>query len=147
MQFASIMEMIAKPQENAIPVITIMVLVIGAINIFCIIMLKNQKEKKVNSIYKSLGYTSGHLMKANVWFVSLLAAASILVAVPVLLYLYPKIMQLTLGAMFGLLEYRVEYNMLHILVGNVTVFLLFILSTFLSSRGIRKINVSDLVIE
>lgn len=145
--FASIMEMIAKPQENAIPVITIMVLVIGAINIFCIIMLKNQKEKKVNSIYKSLGYTSGHLMKANVWFVSLLAAASILVAVPVLLYLYPKIMQLTLGAMFGLLEYRVEYNMLHILVGNVTVFLLFILSTFLSSRGIRKINVSDLVIE
>lgn len=146
-QFASIMEMISEPQESAIPAVTIMVLVIGSINIFCIIMLKNQKEVKTNSIYKCLGYTSAHLMMANVCFVSLLAAVSIVLAVPILLYLYPKIMQLTLGAMFGLLEYRVEYNMIHILVGNVTVFLLFIISTFLSSGGIRKINVRDLVIE
>ena len=124
-----------------------MVLVIGSINIFCIIMLKNQKEMKVNSIYKCLGYTSAHLMLANVYFVSVLAIASIVLAVPILLYLYPKIMQLTLGAMFGLLEYRVEYDMVHILIGNITVFLLFIISTFLSSGGIRKINVRDLVIE
>ena len=146
-EMASIMEMISKPQQSAIPAITLMVLVIGSINIFCIIMLKNQKEMKVNSIYKCLGYTSAHLMLANVYFVSVLAIASIVLAVPILLYLYPKIMQLTLGAMFGLLEYRVEYDMVHILIGNITVFLLFIISTFLSSGGIRKINVRDLVIE
>ena len=110
-------------------------------------MLKNQKEVKVNSIYKCIGYTSAHLMAANVCFVSILAAVSIAVAVPVLLSLYPNIMKLTLGAMFGLLEYRVEYNMVHILLGNIAIFGLFIISTFLSSGGIRKINVRDLVIE
>lgn len=146
-QFAAIMEMISQPQESAIPAVTIMALLIGSINIFCIIMLKNQKEIKVNSIYKCLGYTSAHLMFANVIFVSLLAIACIVTAVPILLWLYPKIMKLTLGAMFGLLEYRVKYDMLHVVLGNVAVFCLFIISTFLSSGGIRKIQVRDLVIE
>lgn len=146
-QFASIMEMISKPQESAIPVVILMVVLIGSINIFCIIMLKNQKEVKVNSIYKCLGYTSGHLMAANVCYVSLLAIVSILTAVPILLYLYPMIMKLTLGTMFGLLEYRVNYNMVHIILGNIAVFGIFMLSTFLSSGGIRKVHVRDLVIE
>lgn len=146
-QFASIMEMISTPQESAIPAVILMVVLIGSINIFCIIMLKNQKEVKINTIYKCLGYTSGHLMAANLWFVSLLALTSVVTAVPILLYFYPKIMKLTLGTMFGLLEYRVEYNMIHIMIGNIAVFLLFIISTFLSSRGIRKINVRDLVME
>ena len=141
------MELIAKPQENAIPVVTAMVFMIGCINVFCIIMLKNQKDVKVNSIYKCLGYTSGHLMAANVCYVSLLALFSIVIAVPVILYTYPMIMKLTLGTMFGLLEYRVKYNMVHILVGNIAIFGLFIVSTLLSSRGIRKIHVRDLVIE
>lgn len=146
-QFASIMEMISQPQESAIPAVIFMVVLIGSINIFCIIMLKNQKEVKVNSIYKCLGYTSGHLMAANVCYVSLLAVVSILTAVPILLYLYPMIMKLTLGTMFGLLEYRVNYNMTHIIMGNISVFGLFMVSTFLSSKGIRKIHVRDLVIE
>ena len=146
-QLASIMELIAKPQENAIPVVTAMVFMIGCINVFCIIMLKNQKDVKVNSIYKCLGYTSSHLMAANVCYVSLLALFSIVIAVPVILYTYPMIMKLTLGTMFGLLEYRVKYNMVHILVGNIAIFGLFIISTLLSSRGIRKIHVRDLVIE
>lgn len=146
-QFASIMEMISQPQESAIPAVIFMVVLIGSINIFCIIMLKNQKEVKVNSIYKCLGYTSGHLMAANVCYVSLLAVVSILTAVPILLYLYPMIMKLTLGTMFGLLEYRVNYNMTHIIMGNISVFGLFMVSTFLSSEGIRKIHVRDLVIE
>ncbi len=146
-QFASIMEMISQPQESAIPVVILMVVLIGSINIFCIIMLKNQKEVKVNSIYKCLGYTSGHLMAANVCYVSLLAIVSILTAVPILLYLYPMIMKLTLGTMFGLLEYRVNYNMVHIILGNIAVFGIFMLSTFISSGGIRKVHVRDLVIE
>lgn len=146
-QFASIMEMISQPQESAIPAVIFMVVLIGSINIFCIIMLKNQKEVKVNSIYKCLGYTSGHIMAANVCYVSLLAVVSILTAVPILLYLYPMIMKMTLGTMFGLLEYRVNYNMVHIILGNMAVFCLFMLSTFLSSGGIRKIHVRDLVME
>ena len=86
-------------------------------------------------------------MAANVCYVSLLAVVSILTAVPILLYLYPMIMKLTLGTMFGLLEYRVNYNMVHIILGNMAVFCLFMLSTFLSSGGIRKIHVRDLVME
>lgn len=146
-QFASIMEMISEPQESAIPIVIVMVVLIGSINIFCIILLKNQKDVKVNSIYKCLGYTSGHLMTANVCYVSLIAIASILVAVPILLKVYPVIMKLALGTMFGLLEYRVQYNMAHVIFANIVIFGLFMFSTFLSSGGIRKIHVRDLVIE
>lgn len=144
---ASIMEMIAQPQESAIPVITAMVLIIGGINIFCIILLKNQREIKMNSIYKSLGYTSGHLMTANLCFVGILAVICIVIAVPLLLWIYPHIMEGTLGAMFGLLEYKVNYNLVYVVLENIAVFIVFIMSTLLSSRGIRKIQIQDLVIE
>ncbi len=146
-QFASIMDMIAEPQKSVVPAVMLMVVLIGSLNIFCLVMLKNNKDKKMNGIYKCIGYSTAHLTMANICFVSLLAAVSILIAIPLVLYLYPGIMRLTLGMMFGLLEYRVEYNIVHIVVGNMIVFGFFIISTFLSSEGIRKVNVRDLVLD
>ena len=146
-QFASVMEMIAKPQKSAIPIVMLMSILIGSVNIFCVIMLKNNKDQKMNGIYKCMGYTSGHLMSANVCYVSALALISILIAVPLLLQFYPQLMKMTLGMMFGLLDYSVEYNMLHVVVGNGIIFVFFLISTFISSDGIRKVNVRDLVID
>lgn len=146
-KFAPIMEMISKPQEDAIPAVMLMAVLIGSLNIFCIIMLKNNKDTKINGIYKCMGYTTAHLMIANMFYVSLLAIVSILIALPIILYFYPTIMKLALGMMFGLLEYRVKYNMTHVMVGNLVIFAFFIVSTFISSTGIRKVNVRDLVID
>ena len=86
-------------------------------------------------------------MTANLCFVGVLAAICIVIAVPLLLWMYPHIMERTLGAMFGLLEYKVQYNLVYVVLENIAVFIVFIVSTLLSSRGIRKIQIQDLVIE
>ena len=144
--FASIMELITAPQESAIPPIVLLVLFIGGANIFCIVMLKNAKEERTNGIYKCIGYSSFHLLKANLIYIMLLALVSLVVALPLTLLCYPKIMTVALST-FGLLEYEVDYNVMHLAFCNSAVFVIFLVSTILSSKSIWKVNVRDLVLE
>lgn len=145
-QFSSIMSLIMKPQQSAIPPMVVLILIIGGTNIFGIVLLKNTKEEKTNCIYKCLGYSSAHLITANLIYVVSLALISILVALPLTLVIYPTVMKLSLS-MFGLLEYSVQYNIWHLVICNSAVFGVFIISTLLSSRSVWKVNVRDLVIE
>jgi putative ABC transport system permease protein len=143
---AGIMEMITKPQENAIPPVAVLILLVGGINIFCIVMLKNADSEKTNGIYKCLGYTTWHLISSNVYYVAIIAGASIAVAVPLIIILYPNIMKFSL-TMFGFLEYPVSYNLGHIILTNLAVAATFIISTIISSRSLKRVNVRDLVQE
>lgn len=145
-QFASIMELIASPQETAIPPSAALMLFISGANVFCIVLLKNAKEEKMNGIYKCIGYSTGHLIMATVIYIAILAAVTIAVAVPIVLVLYPEIMKLCLG-MFGLLEYDVSYNVSHLIAANGAVFLSFVLCTLLSARSLKKVDVRNLICE
>ncbi len=145
-QYQAIMNMIMEPQESAIPPMTVIVLFIGAANIFCIILLKNTKEEKMNGIYKSIGYSNGHLLLANIHYVAILGAATMLVAIPLTLWMYPDVMKLALG-IFGLVEYNVQYQVAHLILANCIIFLLFIISTLLSSQSIRRVSVRQLIVE
>ena len=60
--------------------------------------------------------------------------------------LYPSIIKACLG-MFGFLEYKVSYNLLHMALANIVVLLVFIISTLISSHSLKKVNVRDLVQE
>lgn len=144
--FSSIMNMIVNPQKGAIPPAAVLILLIGGINIFCIVMLKNTSSEKTNGIYKCIGYSTGHLVLSNLYYIGLVAVASIAVAIPMIIMLYPTIMKMCLG-MFGFQEYPVSYKVLHILLANLGVLFIFILSTLISSRSLRKVNVRDLVQE
>jgi putative ABC transport system permease protein len=144
--FSSIMDMIVKPQQSAIPPVVVLVLLVGAINIFCIVMLKNANSEKTNGIYKCIGYTNSHLVISNLYYVGMVAAASIILSVPMILVFYPAIMRACLG-MFGFLEYPVSYNLWHIALSNLGILALFIISTLVSSRSLKKVNVRDLVQE
>lgn len=145
-KFSSIMDMIATPQKNAIPPVVALVLLVGGINIFCIVMLKNANSEKTNGIYKCLGYTTFHLVLSNLYYVGIIAVASIIVALPITIVFYPSIMKISLG-MFGFLEYPVSYNVLHIILANLGILIIFIVSTLISSRSLRKISVRGLVKE
>lgn len=144
--FSSIMDMIVTPQKTALPPVVILELLVGAINIFCIVLLKNANSEKTNGIYKCLGYSTWHLVLSNLYYVGIVAAASTAVAIPMIIAVYPTIMKLCLS-MFGLLEYPVTYNFWHIALANIIVFLVFIISTLISSRSLKKVNVRDLVQE
>lgn len=144
--FSSIMNMIVKPQENAIPPVVVLVLLVGGINIFCIVMLKNANSEKINGIYKCLGYSTWHLVLSNLYYVGIVAVVSIAVALPTIILLYPDIMKVCL-AMFGFKEYPVSYNFGHIISADLAVLSTFVISTLISSRSLRKVNVRDLVQE
>ena len=144
--FSSIMNMIVKPQKRAIPPVVALVLLIGGINIFCIVLLKNANSEKINGIYKCLGYSTWHLISSNLYYVGMVAVVSISIAVPMVIRIYPNIMKLSLS-MFGFIKYPVSYNLGHIALANTAIFMTFILSTLISSRSIRNVNVRDLVQE
>lgn len=144
--FSNIMDMIVTPQESAIPPVAVLVLLIGGINIFCIVLLKNANSEKINGIYKCLGYSTWHLILSNIYYVGIVAAVSVIVAVPMIIISYPFIMKSSL-AMFGFLEYPVSYNYFHIALANLIVLIIFALSTIVSSRSLKKVSVKDLVQE
>lgn len=144
--FATIMNMIVTPQKSAIPPVVLLVVLVGAINIFCIVMLKNANGEKTNGIYKCLGYSTMHLVLSNLYYVAIVALLSMAAALPVTIAFYPDIMKACLS-MFGFLKYPVNYNIFHIILTNSGVILIFILSTLISSRSLKQVSVRDLVQE
>lgn len=144
--FSSIMDMIEQPQKLAIPYVLVLVFLIGGINIFSVVLLRNARNKKINGIYKSIGYTSNHLIKASILYIVILAAISMVIAIPLVITTYPMIMKLAL-TMFNFIEYPVNYNALHIAIMNGVIFLVFIIFTYFSSLSIKKVAVRDLVNE
>ncbi|GFP76197.1 ABC transporter permease [Clostridium fungisolvens] len=144
--FSSIMDMIVTPQKGAIPPVVALMLLLGGINIFCIVILRNTSNEKTNGIYKCLGYSTWHLICSNLYYVGILAVISIIIAVPMIILLYPSIMKVCLS-MFGFIKYPVTYNYFHIALANIAVLIAFIISTLISSRSLKKVNVRDLVQE
>lgn len=145
-QYGSIMNMIVTPQEKGIPPVVALVLLVAGINIFSIIMLNNVKSQKTNGIYKCIGYTTWHLILSNIYYVGSIAILSIGVAMPLTMATHPWIMKKSLSV-FSFLEFPVQYNMAHIAIANLGIFLVFILSTLVSSGALFRVNVRDLVQE
>ncbi len=142
----SIMTMIANPQKVAIPPVVALIILIGGISIFSIVLLRNMKNEKTNQIYKSIGYTTRDLYVSNIWYVMIIGIIAMAIGVPALLLCYKRIMILALQA-FGLKEYRMHINVLTLVITNVLTLLCFAISSLISSRKLRRLNVRDLVIE
>lgn len=144
--YSSIMDMIVTPQKNAVPPVVGLVLLIGGINIFCIVMLKNANSEKTNGIYKCIGYSTVHLVLSNIYYIAVIAITAILIALPMTLALYSRIMRICLGV-FGFRDYPVSIEISHLVSVNLLIMVLFAISTLLSSKSLRNVNVRDLVQE
>lgn len=142
----SIMTMISDPQKKAIPPVVGLIIIIGGISIFSIVLLRNIKNQKTNQIYKSIGYTTRDLYLANIWYVIIIGLAAMIIGVPLLLLTFEKIMVLALQV-FGLQEYKMHINVLALILTNVLTLICFAVSSIVSSRSLKKLNVRDLVIE
>ena len=145
-QFASIMNMIATPQQKAIPIVAALVLSIAGINIFSIVYLKNLKAQKINGIYKCIGYTTWHLIFSNLYYVTAIAVISVIITLPLSIVTYQPIMKLCLS-MFKFTEYPVQFNYFHLAIVNLLIIAVFTVSTLVSSSSLFKVNARDLVQE
>lgn len=144
--FDAIMSMITTPQEQAIPGVTALLILIGVINIFCIILLKNKELFKENTIYKAMGYSTGHLVLSNIIYVFLISITTCVIALPINLLTHEKIMKLGVS-MFGFRAFPITINLLHLILLNLLILVVFILSTLISSHSIKHIKVQELVYE
>lgn len=142
-KFSNIMSKICDPQKKAIAPFISMTLILGGINIFGIIVLKNAKNRKSYCIYKSIGYSSFDLVKTNIIYISIIAVVSMGVTLPVFFLTYEKLMSLCLIT-FGIREYPMDFVLKDFVLCNSAVLILFLLFTLLSSRAIYKYKVSEL---
>lgn len=145
-RFSSVMNSIVAPQQRAIPLIITLILLLGGVNIFCIVMLRNATQQKTVGIYKSIGYSTWHLVKSNLYYIGILSIVSLTITIPLLILTYPQIMEMCLSA-FGFIKYPVKYNWFHLIITNIGVFITFIISTLISSWTLQKVNAKELVHE
>lgn len=141
--FASALDSIAQSQNKALLPFTIMILLIGGINIFNLVTLKNLNNRKSDCIYKSIGYSSSHLLKSNVINVMLIGVISLLITVPLFFITYPAVMSLSLSV-FGFKSYPAEFPAMKLILVNGLILVSFIISCILSSRSLYKIDVKEL---
>lgn len=142
-KYANIMDMICGPQKSALGPFMLLIMVIGALNLFCIVYLKNLKERKKHNIFKAIGYSGRHLLMTNLYYIGIIAIVSILVTIPIFIEMFPKTMVLSLS-MFGFEEYPVTYNVITTIIGNTVILLIFLLSTILSSNGLFSNHITEL---
>lgn len=145
-QFENIMELIIEPQKKILPPMIVLVILLGCMNLFCIVLLKNASQFKINGIYKSIGYSTTHLLFTNLNYIGVLGVVSMIISVPSVIISYPYIMTKCLS-MFGFLEYPVSYQWHHIFMTNLGIVLVFLCSTLLSSKSLYKVNVRALIQE
>ena len=145
-KYTNIMKMVNGPQMMALKPFIGLVMVIGTLNIIAIIWLKNQKNRKTLCIYKAIGFSTGHLMKTNIWYVTMIAGISIIITIPSFIIIFPQTMILSMS-LFGFREYPVSYKVFTIIWANASIFALFILSSIISSLGLYRQSVKELTID
>lgn len=143
-QYSSIMDMIEKPQQKAIPPLAALILLIAGLNIFSMVYLKNLKMQKINSIYKCLGYTALHLIISNLVYIAVISLFCIITVMPISLITYTPIMKLCLSIL-NFTQYPMQINKVHLFIANTAVLLIFMINTLFSSRSLLKVNARDLV--
>ncbi|MGL4800237.1 MAG: ABC transporter permease [Cellulosilyticaceae bacterium] len=141
--FKSILDMITEPQEKVLTPFMLFIMLMGFINIFGIVVLRNLNNEKTNSIYKSIGYDSRHLLKVNMWYIGMIAVIASGVTLPLFVVTYPKVMSLAL-MMFGFEKYPVFYDLYKLGIVNGIVIVLFLMSCMFSSRDLFKVGIKTL---
>lgn len=141
--FKSILDMITEPQKKVLVPFMGFIILMGFINIFGIVVLRNLNNQKTNGIYKSIGYESKHLLKVNLWYITMIAVIASSVTLPVFIMTYPKVMALSL-MVFGFREYPVFYDVYKLCMMNGVVIVLFLVSSWLSSQSLKHVSVKIL---
>lgn len=137
------LESIMGGETNAIMPFMVLLIVVGGINVFSIIMLMNINSKRDACIYKSFGYSTAALIKANCIYVLTLGVLAVLICIPAFILSYPLIMN-CMFSMFGIYKYPADIYGDLLAIGIVFSMAIYLVSTLLSSMSIRKLKVDEL---
>lgn len=145
-KYSNMLHEISDPQKAAIGPFIAVVLLISCMNLFCIIYIQNVSNKKKYAIYKSIGYSYIHLVKMNLYYVGVINILSIIVAIPIFIVAFPKIMTITMS-IFGFKQYPVFYEPPLMVIGNIAVFIILIVTVLFTSHSLRGSQLEELANE
>lgn len=145
-KYGNILDMITGPQMLAIRPFMVMAILLGGLNIIAIVYLKNMDNRKTQSIYKAIGYSSGHLLKTNITYVFLIALFSLGITIPLFIVAFPKTMVLALSVM-GFREYPVSYDITVVIISNLGTLAVYLLSVLFASKSLYDNPISELTSE
>lgn len=144
--YSSIMDMICDPQQAALGPFVVIAVCIGAVNLFYIVYTGNIEKRKKYTIYKAIGYTSSYLLRTNCIYVSIIEFIAIALSIPALIFLFPKVMLISMSV-FGFAEYNLELNPLLLIATNLSLFVIFILMACVSGNDIYKNHIAEIMNE
>ena len=141
--FKDILQGVMGPQRDAQIPFMVMLIAIGAINVFSIITLMNLSNKRDYCIYKTIGYSSMDLMIANGIYVLILGILAAIICIPVFSIAFPITMNL-IFSMFGIYNYPANVEIHRLLISLLLSMGIYFISTILSSMCIRKFRIQEL---
>lgn len=141
--FGSLLSDSMVPMKAALTPFMIMVVVIGAINVFSIILLMNINGRREFCVYKAIGYGTSDLIKGNLFYVLVLAVIASVICIPVFSITFCKIMNLIMST-FGIYNYPADIKLGLLAVGLISAIFVYALCTLISSLSIGKVKVQEL---
>lgn len=141
--FKETMNSVMEPQRTALLPFIVIVVIIGAINVFSVITLININNKRSFSIYKTLGFSNRHLIVSNQIYILVLSVISSALSIPVFTLTFTKIMSAGMKFM-GIHNYPADYNWCVIIATIMGSIFIYSLSSVISSLSIRKVNVTEI---
>lgn len=145
-KYENILQMITGPQMIAIKPFMTFAILLGGLNIVAIVYLKNKSSQKNFSIYKAVGYSSNHLLFANISYILIIAVLSTCITIPVFLIAFPRTMVLAMSA-FGFREYPVAYKISTVIISNLGALIIYLISGLIASKSLYNNPVEELVCE
>lgn len=141
--FKETMNSIMEPQKTALGPFILLVVIIGAINVFSVITLININNKRSFAIYKVLGFGTRHLIISNQIYILVLSIIASVLSIPIFTLTFTKIMNAGMKFM-GIYNYPADYKWSIIIATLIGSILIYSLSSVISSLSIRKVNVTEI---
>ncbi|WP_234117531.1 ABC transporter permease [Clostridium hydrogenum] len=141
--FSSMLSGSLVPMKAALTPFMIMIVVVGAINVFSIILLMNINSRREFCVYKAIGYSTPDLIKGNLFYVLILAVIASIICIPVFSITFCKIMNLIMST-FGIYNYPADIKPELLAVGLIASIFVYVLCTLISSLSIGKVRVQEL---
>lgn len=141
--FSSILSGSLVPMKAALTPFMIMIVIIGAINVFSIILLMNINSKREFCVYKAIGYSTSDLIKGNLFYVLILSVIASIICIPVFSITFCKVMNLIMST-FGIYNYPADIKLGLLALGLISAVFIYVLCTLISSLAIGKLKVQEL---
>lgn len=130
----------------SVMMIIVIMLSICFLNIFNIVLMNINEERKSYGIYKAIGMTSGQIRNSILVKISVIFAASLIIAVPLTLKATPALMSL-IFINVGIAKYPVSVSVPYMFIIAVICFVFSIFSGYAASKMITRIKLRSLIEE